>query len=369
MNINRHNYEEYFILYADNELRSEDRRLVDEFILSNPDLKDELDIYLNSILTADTSLNFENKENLFRYDESIMSYIDDELKAGEKAVLEKLVEGSPKLQQELQFYRQTKLQPDTEIIFENKSVLFRSAERRVVPMRVIKWAAAAAVLLAVSFSAVKYFNDKSEQTEIAKTNPGEKINPSTTNPAENIAVKKEENKNETPVVPANNIGQPVIDEKEKQNNLALTADKQKMNLPKKVKQQNVKLIEEKNRETIANNNQPPSNNLPSPQNNPNLDGSYPKKKDAIASLSAVEKQKNVNETFVGEKNVTISTVAPLYISNSTTIDDQVNDEDENKNKKSRGFFRKVTRFFEKNTGIKTTDDDKLRIAAFTVKLK
>jgi hypothetical protein len=46
------------------------------------------------------------------------------------------------------------------------------------------------------------------------------------------------------------------------------------------------------------------------------------------------------------------------------------DEEEGQNKKSRGLFRKLTRVFEKNTGIKaTTDDDKLHIAAFTVKLK
>ena len=75
MNINRHNYEEYFILYADNELSSDDRRMVDEFVLANPDLKDELDIFQHSILSADTSLNFENKDSLLRYDESIMSYI------------------------------------------------------------------------------------------------------------------------------------------------------------------------------------------------------------------------------------------------------------------------------------------------------
>jgi hypothetical protein len=44
MNINRHNYEEYFILYMDNELDSDDRRMVEAFVLQHPDLKEELDI-------------------------------------------------------------------------------------------------------------------------------------------------------------------------------------------------------------------------------------------------------------------------------------------------------------------------------------
>ena len=364
MNINRHNYEEFFILYADNELNSDERRLVDEFVLANTDLKDELDIYRNSILTADTSLNFENKDSLLRYDESIMSYIDDELKADEKIELEKMIEGSPKLQQELKSYRQTKLQPDTEVVFENKSILYRSTERRVVPMRMIRWAAAAAVLLAVSFSAVKYFNDKTGKIEtgIAKTTTDEKQIPSVVNQTDNIA--KDQKKNGGAIAPDNNSAvQPVADGKEKQNNLASTAVKQKNNLPKEVKQQNVKLTEKKNNETLAENNQSPSNNLPSPQNDPN-----PKKSDATAGLLKVEDEKYVKGTVSGEMDVTNIRHASLDITNSTTYDDQFDDE-ENKNKKSRGFFRKVTRFFEKNTGIKTTDDDKLRIAAFTVKLK
>jgi anti-sigma factor RsiW len=40
MKIDRHNYEEYFILYMDNELSSDDRGQVEEFIQKNPDLKE-----------------------------------------------------------------------------------------------------------------------------------------------------------------------------------------------------------------------------------------------------------------------------------------------------------------------------------------
>ena len=64
MNITRHNYEEYFILYMDNELGSDDRRQVELFVQENPDLKEELDWLLQSRLTPDDSVVFDEKEQL-----------------------------------------------------------------------------------------------------------------------------------------------------------------------------------------------------------------------------------------------------------------------------------------------------------------
>ncbi len=368
MSINRHNYEEYFILYSDNELSSDDRRRVDEFVLSNPDLKDELDTYLNLILTTDTSLKFENKNELHHYDESLISYLDNELAADEKKKFEELIGESPRLQNELNIYRKTKLQPDAEIVFEKKSVLYRSTEkRRVVPMRMMQWAAAAAILLAVSITAIYYFNEKSATIEIAKAKPSEKKTPGSNNPAEKVAAKKDVQENESPDDLDKKPGQTVIEEPGKTNNLALKTGKQKQILPKEIKLQTPVVANEKKKDEIAINKQPPSNNLPSPLNNPLFNENNQKKNNAIANVSPIEKNKNVNETLVDRKDVTISAAAPLYIS-STNIDTELNTDEESKNKKSRGLLRKITRLFEKNTGIKATDDDKLRIAAFTVKL-
>ena len=368
MNINRHNYEEYFILYSDNELSSDDRRRVDEFVLSNPDLRDELDTYLNLILTTDTSLKFENKKDLHRYDESLISYLDNELPGDEKKKFEELIGESPWLQNELNLYRKTKLQPDSEIVFENKSVLYRSTEkRRVLPIRMMQWAAAAAILLAVSITAIYYFNKKSAAIEIAEAKPSEKKTPGTNNPAEKIAVKKGVRENELPVRLDKKSAQPVIEKSDNTNNLALKTDKQNPILLKEIKLKTPVVANEKRKDEIANNQQPPSNNLPSPLNNPLFNESNQKKNDAIANVRTNEKKDFVNEASVDNKDVTISSASPLYIS-STNIDTKLNTDEENKNKKSRGLLRKITRLFEKNTGIKATDDDKLRIAAFTVKL-
>ena len=66
MNITRHNYEEYFVLYMDNELGSDDRRQVELFVQENADLKEELDWMQQSHLVADTSVVFDNKDQLMK---------------------------------------------------------------------------------------------------------------------------------------------------------------------------------------------------------------------------------------------------------------------------------------------------------------
>ena len=66
MNINRHNYEEYFILYMDNELSSDDRRMVEAFIVQHPDLKEELELLQQFKLEPDTAITYNGKEELMK---------------------------------------------------------------------------------------------------------------------------------------------------------------------------------------------------------------------------------------------------------------------------------------------------------------
>ena len=351
MKINCHNYEEYFILYADNELCSEERRMVEEFISLNPDLKDELDIYLSTVLLSEATIEFENKEELYHHDEALISYIDNELSADEKLQLEGLINGSPKLQQELEFYRKTKLQPEVDVVFANKSVLYRSTEkRRVVPMKFIRWAAAAAILLAVSVTAVNIFNKNRESSSLAE-GQSTKV-PVIKTPEQNTASTRDEKKIAIPE--ANDQTKEATD---KQTNIANTNEKQK---PAIINNKKAVRIEDKQKENIAViTQQPPSNNLPTPED---------LKSSGIASTEPIKKQNDVN---AAQSDVTNLKADPyIYAGGPTNTNIFDPNEEGGENKKSRGLFRKLTRVFEKNTGIKaTTDDDKLHIAAFTVKLK
>src|ERR1043165_450552 len=96
MNINRHNYEEFFLLYVDNELSAADRNAVEIFVQNNTDLKEELSMLQQTVFDADT-IFFDNKSSLLKEDitalqENLLLYIDDELKPADKLNTEKLIQ-------------------------------------------------------------------------------------------------------------------------------------------------------------------------------------------------------------------------------------------------------------------------------------
>src|SRR5678815_4620676 len=135
MNIDRHNYEDYFLLYIDNELTVDQKKQVELFVQENPDLEEELVMLKQSRLIPDDSIVFDKKHllmreenvqhssdhsfiNLNNYEQWLIMYVDDELNAEERAAVERFASAHPHVQQELELFQQTKLQPE-EIVFPN----------------------------------------------------------------------------------------------------------------------------------------------------------------------------------------------------------------------------------------------------------
>src|SRR6188474_3353456 len=117
MNINRNNYEEYFILYMDNELGSEDRRGVEEFVQKHPDLKEELEVLLQYKMTPDTSIVYNGKQELMmsesyssidlnNYEEWLVMYIDNELDVEQRKNVEQFTILHPQIHEELTLLKQ-----------------------------------------------------------------------------------------------------------------------------------------------------------------------------------------------------------------------------------------------------------------------
>jgi len=71
MNINRQNYEEYFVLYADQELTASQRKKVEEFISNHPDLRPELERFHALKLRPEEPLPFPGKKDLYRHNTKV----------------------------------------------------------------------------------------------------------------------------------------------------------------------------------------------------------------------------------------------------------------------------------------------------------
>ncbi len=156
MNINRDNYESWFLLYIDAELSAEEQQELEAFVTANPDLKAELDLLLDTRLTDDAPIGFDKSIllrseqaaiNTNNYEEQFLLYVDEELDAIEKAAVETFVLQHPEKQDTFTWLKQTKLQPE-QVIFPDKASLYREEkkERPVVFMQWRKLAVAAALI-------------------------------------------------------------------------------------------------------------------------------------------------------------------------------------------------------------------------------
>jgi anti-sigma factor RsiW len=164
MNINRHNYEEYFLLYADNELTAEERRMVEGFVLENPDLAEDFQTFQQLTLDpADAPVFFDkssllkpvsNEQSTGLSDkdlENLLTYMDQEFEPAAQQEWESKIAGSPRLQEELTVFLKTKLQPDLSVVFPDKNLLYRKetphTTARVFRLTWVRISAAAAVVL------------------------------------------------------------------------------------------------------------------------------------------------------------------------------------------------------------------------------
>jgi hypothetical protein len=370
MKLNRYNYEEFFILYLDNELDEESRREVDAFIQANPDLRAELDILLQSKLSPDADISFVDKGSLLRFDRSsttlanyeerLISYIDDELTEEDKKDLEKFVATHPAVQKELSLLQQTKLQPEA-IVFPGKESLYRKEEKaRVISMRWMRIAVAAVLLFAIATTAIILLNNNKGNNsgkEVVVINPKKSGQDKNTTAPKNEASVTSDSRG---VASAN---QTEIKNPEHTGKTAIA----KSQNDKVIKRKEPELVE-KDKPVIAMADviQKPNNNLPIPQS-PNVvpeKGIEPIVGNGTSLTSGNEKSQQAVVTS-GPSNTYNNTNG--VVKENDNSDAQFASENSG-NKGLRGFLRKVTRTFEKRTNIKATDDDRLLIAGLAIKM-
>lgn len=165
--ISLQNYEEYFILYMDNELTPEQVVMVEQFLEANPDLKAELDILLSTKLPTeeftinkDLFLSGAMKSNAI--DEDLLLYIDNELDAAGRQKLESELSVSKDLQLQHQLLQRTRLDASEIIEYPNKKELYRHTETRVVSFSM--WMRIAAVVVVILFMGILFWANRSTST-------------------------------------------------------------------------------------------------------------------------------------------------------------------------------------------------------------
>ncbi|HMK05454.1 MAG TPA: hypothetical protein VK489_14735 [Ferruginibacter sp.] len=376
MNINRNNYEEFFLLYVDNELSAAERKAVDVFVQENPDLQGELLSLQQAVLKAD-DIVLEKKDWLFMDEaipalqENLLLYADDELPASDKKTIEALLATDKAAREEWNILRQTKLEADTAIVFADKRSLYRTEGGRVVGFNWRRVAAAAILIGIALWTGVTIYknNFKATTTEngIAKTTaptPGQIKNETPVNPNGN-------NETKDIIVPENIAATDV------QNNAAenITGNKKEAVENNPVQQKENIAVLDKNetnnlpqRSHLENINKDNSNETTYPIVKPidanNITGSGTN--EVIAKTNTKEKIDGpVDKDLADPKNTTAIPV--VYTAEENNDRFLYMSEEKVKRTKLGGFIRQAKRVLERTANIKTGEG--LKVAGFEIALK
>jgi hypothetical protein len=365
MTINRNNYEEFFLLYVDNELSAPGKNAVENFLIENPDLQEEMLMLQQSILIPDSAV-FADKENLFKQEvidsdiqQQLILMLDNELDKTTKEKLVSLTKKDETIRKEWELLQQTKLPAEEKIIFEHKAILYKQEGGRVIAARWWKIAAAAVVIGFGVWSVLNYSNSP------GSIQPGiETVNKNSGKPSA------------TPVVPGIENEQPVVEDKNSSVDVATTINQTKQDeqvkpvLPIKTKNtvgadNKQKAAAPKQSNDVAKQREVKTNNLPTPLENINNRSSN-NNEVAIVTPSDNNSKIDNNNTSQGNDVTQPAEEIPansFAVQTINHIDSDSESEEDNKNRKSKigGFFKKIKRVVERKTNTKSGDNS-IRIA-------
>ncbi len=160
--VNELNYEEYLLNETEGLLNAEEISAIEEFISINPQFEKERRLYALAHLSVDDNFVFEAKESLKiraipvgaidaeTFETFMARDLEGDLNPDEKLHFAEFMKYNPQLQKDQEIYKHTILNAETDIVFEDKNSLKRTA---VIPMRrLVYYALSAAASLALIFS-------------------------------------------------------------------------------------------------------------------------------------------------------------------------------------------------------------------------
>ena len=162
IDINRNNYEEYFLDFLDGKLSPSDENLLMLFLTANPDLKSELELFEADKIPV-AQISFENKIGLKKsgilssvtlnnFDELCIARMEGNLDRKEIIEFDKFIARNKKKEKEYNLYKLTKIQTDKFVVFRNKVSLKKNEKKVFVLKKNYQWISVAAsiiILLAI----------------------------------------------------------------------------------------------------------------------------------------------------------------------------------------------------------------------------
>ncbi len=393
MNITRQHYEEYFLLYVDNELTDTERKAVEAFVEENPDLGEELIMLQQSVIKPDQRVVFDDKGSLLKKtpdtnpvnetncEEYFVLYGDDELTNQEKDFVEQFVYRNPQYQESFELVQAVRLTPDPLVTFPGKRSLYRhETERRVIAIRWWKIAAAAILLMFIGgttwFTMVRTDKPANDPVKVA----GQPAGKDTAKPGPAVTSTDTDHREQTEKKPATPVTPlpegPVIAEAPKKISPS-SSDKQTKGTAIKLPETNAvpetsvaiaKTDGQEKKSVEASNSLKGSSVLPV--------------EDATHAVAVTKPVVKVADPVIDADERKALAMLDNKLDNkpsSHKIDDLVSEDteqdqfttDTGKKNRLRGLFRRVTRVFERNTNMDHGDNNKgsIRIASFEIALK
>lgn len=344
--ITLNNYEEHFMLYVDEELSASQKEAVEAFVVQHPQLAEELVTLMSAKLPLD-ELVFGDKAALLSpsmktagVDEALLLFIDDELPSAERAAVAQRIETDDAYALQHSALLQIKLDAGDVVAYPDKKELYRH-ERRATPLLFWMRMAAAVILLLIGTWFFVLNKDRQSSGDVAakqqpvNNKPGANNQPTVMEQVlQKAPVQKEAvaSTKATPVKPLQKDSQSLKQKMQNdyQNDVASANENATANHRKGVLR-----IEAKNLATAQ-----------------SINPSIPDNKTIAFTPVTISKDDSYKNQNNAGNNPEVA----------WTVDE--------KKTPARGFFRKVSRFIERKTGIATANaDDELLVGAVALKLK
>lgn len=367
MIINRHNYEEYFLLYVDKELTAAGMLEVENFVSDNEDLVKEFYALKKSVLIPGDD-HFLPKANLYKTSDDIslanceeyfLLHVDNELIEAEQNAVEKFVLQNPGTQPNFTLLHQTKLEADP-VVFPYKELLYKKPGNKII------WMSRSRIAIAAMFAGVAialYFLIQSERVNTLGARSQQQPTKTETTNAPGVATLTGTSKNNNPnaipsTTPSLSINKEVKTAKPARKNIT-KVDRPATNLIDRNNQENVSVATvDKPRNidlSLSEKNIPPAVENLAAEILPHL-----VRNNVVAEGRQVVKEDKdlVQQTVYREIDTDADERENSFLFGSTRI---------NKNK-LRGLLKKASALFDKKAD-KADTEKTIQIASFEIKGK